>query len=228
MNLNRLRKLAGLTESWDEDDSDDGMSASERALAAKADKDLAKKGIKVGHVDPEKDIASVAKHSKSEDDDEKPAAKKAVAKSAPAKKAAPKKEEKKSTPAPAKKRGRPQVETSKTGGARGWMNANKNASRKEFIAHATGKLGMSAAHASTIYYALKRKVNEAWYIQHPRLSSYVLAENTMQNMFQWVNPADDTQLDPVVYTKLVDAEKALKFIRDHKNFGGEIKKVVVL
>ena len=110
--ISRLRALAGvqpLTESYDDDD-DDGMSASERELAGKADRDLKKKGIKVANVDPDKDIRSLARRRKAhdaryeekvdkEEAEEKEAAEKEKAtepKAEPeAKKEAPKAEEKK-------------------------------------------------------------------------------------------------------------------------------------
>lgn len=110
--ISRLRALAGvqpLTESYDDDD-DDGMSASERELAGKADRDLKKKGIKVANVDPDKDIRSLARRRKAhdaryeekvdkEEAEEKEAAEKEKAtepKAKPeAKKEAPKAEEKK-------------------------------------------------------------------------------------------------------------------------------------
>lgn len=71
-NLDHIRKIAGLplTESVAirESDDDEDLSPAERELAAKAEKDLQKKGVKVKNVDPEKDISRLAqKHKKSEE-----------------------------------------------------------------------------------------------------------------------------------------------------------------
>ena len=59
--ISRIRALAGvqLNESYD-DDGDDGMSASERALLKKAEGDLKKKGVKVKDADPDKDLHALS------------------------------------------------------------------------------------------------------------------------------------------------------------------------
>jgi hypothetical protein len=96
LDLNEMRKIAGLPLVEAADDDDDGLSASERALANKADTDLKKKGIKVPNIDPEKDMAKAAKKStEKDDDDEKPVEKKEDTKPEPkkAEKPAPKKAE---------------------------------------------------------------------------------------------------------------------------------------
>lgn len=68
--ISRLRALAGvqpLTESYDDDDGDDGMSASERALLKKAEGDLKKKGVKVKDADPDKDLHALAQRRKAKE-----------------------------------------------------------------------------------------------------------------------------------------------------------------
>lgn len=67
--ISRIRALAGvqpLTESYD-DDGDDGMSASERALLKKAEGDLKKKGVKVKDADPDKDLHALAQRRKAKE-----------------------------------------------------------------------------------------------------------------------------------------------------------------
>ena len=128
----RLRQLAGqpLNESYDDDD-DDGMSASERALASKADGDLKKKGIKVAKVDPDKDLHALAQRRKAKeakkeadaDEEEKKAAATSKAEKEAEEKNAPKaaesddeddkKEEKKPAPKADEKKDEPKAEEKK-------------------------------------------------------------------------------------------------------------------
>lgn len=73
MDIKRIKQLAGLApivEAWDDgdfdrfmngDDEDEGLSASERALVGAAERDLGAKGIKVKNVDPEADMAALAR-----------------------------------------------------------------------------------------------------------------------------------------------------------------------
>ena len=108
----RIRQLAGqqpIMESFSDDDDDDGLSKSERALASKADSDLKKKGIKVAKVDPDKDVSALARRRKASetkkeaaaDDEEKKAAAAAKAEKEAEEKNAPKADDEEK-PAPKK------------------------------------------------------------------------------------------------------------------------------
>lgn len=157
--ISRLRALAGvqpLTESYDDDDGDDGMSASERALLKKAEGDLKKKGVKVKDADPDKDLHALAqrrkaKEQKKEADEDKEEAeskaaaaaeKKAEEKEAPkaeekkeaapkkepeAKKEAPKAEEKKEEPKAEEKKEEPAAEAKRRGKAPNPESFNQHA-----------------------------------------------------------------------------------------------------
>lgn len=74
--VREARRMAGML--VESDDDDDGMTAAERELAATADRDLRKKGVKVKSFDPDKNVG--ADNSKSDDGEDKPAAGKPVVK----------------------------------------------------------------------------------------------------------------------------------------------------
>lgn len=176
--IERLKQLAGvpLNESWD-DDGDDGLSPSERKLAAKADSDLKKKGVKVGKVDPDKDLHTLAqrrkaKDAKKEDDEdkeeaeakaasakekadapkaepeEKKEAPKAEEKKPEPKKEEPKAEEKKEAAAEAKRRGKAPNPESFNQHAK--ANA-KGMTRGQFLTWAAEKHGKGKAYASAMF-----------------------------------------------------------------------------
>ena len=181
----RLRELAGqpIVESYDDDD-DDGLSASERALASKADSDLKKKGVKVAKVDPDKDLHALAQRRKAKeekkeaatDEEEKKAAaaakaeKEADEKNAPkadddekpaekkedksAEKPAEKKEDK---PAEKKQRGKKPDANSKAQRALAWIKANPDAGGGAFAKWAAANIDMGKNYANTYFHGLKAK-----------------------------------------------------------------------
>lgn len=82
MDIKRIKQLAGLApivEAFGDgdfdrfmngDDGEDDLSASERELVGRAERDLSAKGIKVKNVDPEADISALARTRAPEMDDE--------------------------------------------------------------------------------------------------------------------------------------------------------------
>lgn len=178
--ISRLRALAGvqpLTESYD-DDGDDGMSASERALLKKAEGDLKKKGVKVKDADPDKDLHALAQRRKAkekakEDAEDREEAestaaaaaeKKAEEKEAPKaeddKEAAPKKEPeaKKEEPKAEEKKEEPAAEAKRRGKAPNPESFNqhakanaKNMTRGQFLTWAAEKHGKGKAYASALF-----------------------------------------------------------------------------
>lgn len=176
--ISRIRALAGVPLNESYDDDDDGMSAAERALADKADKDLKKKGVKVANVDPEKDIRSLARRRKAHDakyeeekdkeeaeskaaaDAEKKAKEKEEPKAEETKDAAPKKEPnaKKEEPKAEEKKEEPKAEAKPRGKAPNPESFNqhakanaKNMTRGEFLKWAAEKHGKGKAYASALF-----------------------------------------------------------------------------
>lgn len=224
LNVNELRKLAGLSvvvESSREDDDEDGLSKAERELASKAEKDLEKKGIKVKDFDPDEAVGS------KKDTEEKPAAKKeekpAAAKPAPKKdKPAPAKKEEKPAakddkPAEKKARApRPENPSKKASQIRAHLNANPDMTRGQFTAYAIEKMGMSKAGANTYFYKYKAKkeVKEGYILVHPSAPGFVLAENKMMNQYQWVDGT--STLEPEVFVTEAAAKKVAQYMTDFK------------
>lgn len=154
-----------------EDDED--LSPSERALVAKADKDLAKRGVKVKDFNPDK-IIGKGKESHEEEGDEVAPQHKKTQKPTERKQgtiklgadAAKKKET---------SRGEQAVQ------ARKFLQDNPSATRKQFatfmVQHGTG-----AAYASTMFYALKKKLSEVFFITNDQ--GQVLAEGNVWTVFE--------------------------------------------
>ena len=256
--ISRIRTLAGmqpLTESYDDDD-DDGMSASERALLKKAEGDLKKKGVKVKDVDPDKDLHALAQRRKAKDkakedaEDREEAESKAAAaaekkaeeKEAPKaeddKEAAPKKEEPKAEEKKeaAPKKEEPATEAKRRGKAPNPESFNqhaksnaKNMTRGEFLKWAAEKHGKGKAYASALFakYNPKSgraiKTDECYVLQHPSVSSFLLAENKMMNQYQWIDSA--SPMDPLVFESEAEAKKVAEWIYEWKNQTAQIIKI---
>lgn len=204
MDIKRLKRIAGLlTESYDDDDDD--MSPAERELAAKADQDLKKRGVDVDkeHAAAEKKQEAAKAEPKAEE------------------KAEEKKEEKaeeKKVEAVAKKRGKPVNPDSKQGKMRAWLSSNTGATRGAFMKHAA-EVGMSPAHANTLFYAIKKgvkKVEEAYVFRHPMAPKFVLAENDFFNRYEWVDPATTGSQIVVVegYSKALELVDFLSTVKN--------------
>jgi hypothetical protein len=160
------KKYSTLTE-W-EDDEDD-LSPSEKALVAKADKDLSKRGVKVKDFDPDKVVGN--KSSKDEDDDEAPSGKSTPK---PANKTA-KSTEHNGGEASTKSRGE------KVAQARKFLQDHPNATRKEFTVFVANH-GVSPAYANTMFYLMKNKLREVFYIMND--NGEVLAEGDEWTVFE--------------------------------------------
>lgn len=150
-----------------EQEEDDDLSPAERALIAKADKDLAKKGVKVKDFDPDK---MVGKKKEAEDSDEE----------------APKSEHKPAhKPAEKAEHAGAEKPTSARGdkavAARKFMQDNPNATRKQFTEFMQ-KHGMGAAYANTIFYAMKKKLKEVFYITNDE--GQILAEGDVWTVYE--------------------------------------------
>jgi hypothetical protein len=207
MDLERLKKLAGvqLNEDFRDNDDDDGLTPAERALAKKADTDLAKKGIKVKDVDPDKDLESMAKSEQA-----KKEAKVAKKEEKQEPKVEPKKEEPKAeekAAEEAKKRGRAAGE--KHAAMSKFMADNKGVSRKDFIAHAKEKHGMSQHHANTMYYSMKKKLNE-FYVVNNYYNGRVLAEWSSYDRPYWVLFENQWARDAMIFDTEESAQEAVE------------------
>ena len=250
--ISRIRALAGvqpLTESYD-DDGDDGMSASERALLKKAEGDLKKKGVKVKDADPDKDLHALAQRRKAKEkakeeeaDKEEAEAKardaaekKAEEKEAPKaeddkeepKKEEPKKEEPKKEEAAAETKRRGKAPNPESFNQHAKANA-KNMTRGEFLRWAAEKHGKGKAYASALFakYNPKSgrevKTNQCYMLAHPSIPSFLLAENKMMGQYQWIDAS--SPMDPLVFESEVDAKKVAQYIYEWKNQTADIIKI---
>lgn len=248
--INHFRKLAGmapLTESYD-DDGDDGLSASERALANKADKDLRKKGVKVKDADPDKDMAALARRRKAAeakreaaaDADEADEAKSKAEEKAAAEKeateakaeaekvetAATEKESTEKEATEAKRRGKAPNPESFNQHAK--ANA-KDMTRAQFLKWAAETHGKGKAYASALFakYNPKSgrtiKVDECFMLQHPTAKSFLLAENAAMNQYQWIDAT--SSLNPLIFETADEAKKMADWIYEWKNQTTQIIKI---
>ena len=224
LDVNKMRKIAGLpevkaeplVESYD-DDGDDGLSPSERALANRADSDLRKKGIKVGNINPDKDLHKLAANEKEkEETDDVDKAPAPVKKAGPAP-ATPKAEEKPAPKAEPEKKSRSNP-NSKASGALKVVTDNPGITRQEFFAKMAADFGMGKNYANLKWQALKghRQIaNEGYILLHPNAPQYMLAENREMNQYVWVDAS--SEFPTVVCETLEAAEKLVKYMREIKN-----------
>lgn len=183
-------------EAWDdgEDYDDDSLSSAERELIAKSDRALKKRGVKVDDFDP--------------DEVEKKPMRKAPAKAEKETEAEPKEKPKadaEKKEAPTRTRGKPIGE--RGGNIRTWFKENPNAPRKEFMAKAAD-LGMGAKHANTLYYSLKRKVSECFFIG---MDGKYLTEGSSLVSPKFIDLAD--QGDLLVFENKRDAYRMVDILR---------------
>lgn len=170
----KLKEIRIINE-WD--DEDDDLSPAERALIAKADKDLAKRGVKVKDFDPDKMVGKTKEKDEGDGGDEerspsKPAKAKTTKKSVEKQ---PNPEKGKEETTPTKARGEKAVQ------ARKFMQDNPNATRKQFTEFMS-KHGVSPAYANTMFYAMKKKLQEVFYITNDK--DQVLAEGDVWTIFE--------------------------------------------
>lgn len=143
------------------------------------------------------------------------------------KKEEPKAEEKKEEPATeAKRRGKAPNPESFNQHAK--SNA-KNMTRGEFLKWAAEKHGKGKAYASALFakYNPKSgraiKTDECYVLQHPSVSSFLLAENKMMNQYQWIDSA--SPMDPLVFESEAEAKKVAEWIYEWKNQTAQIIKI---
>lgn len=147
------------------DDGDDDLSPAERALIAKADKDLKKQGVKVKDFDADKMVGASKKAKPEEDDD--------VEQKKPAK-AAP-------SAASTSDAGGDRKRGDKSAAARKFLADNPDARRRDFVKFIAGH-GVSAAYANTMFYALKKNLREVFFITNEE--GQVLAEGDVWTVFE--------------------------------------------
>ena len=164
MKLRTIVKERALKE-WD-DGADDDLSPAEKALIAKADKDLKAKGVKIKDFDADKMVGDTKPKKAASDDesDEKPKKEKA---------AKPAVERDPSLPAAAR--------GDKAVAARKFLQDNPDARRRDFVAF-MAKHGAGSAYSNTMFYALKKKLNEVFYITND--NGEVLAEGDEWTIFE--------------------------------------------
>lgn len=212
-NINEMRALAGmpLTESWDDGEYDDEDPDVKIAAGDKKQSEFEKRAARA------KDDGPAVKAKPT---DSKKAEPKAAEPKADAKPAAD--GESKAEPV---KRGAKPRDDSKMGKGRAWLAANPGATRKEFMG-ATEHHGMTAHHANAFFYSHKKKmsVSEGYMLVHPAAGSYFLAENYEMNRLQWVTESSD--LDPLFYETLEEAEKMVKHLAEWKSQHAKIEHIV--
>jgi hypothetical protein len=226
--INKVRKLAGmpLMEAWDNDDDDEdpdakiaGGDKGQSEFEKKASKDIKQAEQKADEIAKKKAEEAAAKKVASPFDalvnhataDKKPA----KAEKAP-----------KSDEGGEKRRGKAPDPEGKQGKARAWMDANPNATRKQFIDHVVANHEMSPHHANTFFYAYKKvkgskTVSEMYYLSHPSVSSYVLAENRELNTFMWTDHTNAT-LEPLMFESKAEVERVAKYMSEWKGIPTQI------
>lgn len=252
--INQVRKIAGLSpvnESWDRDDDDYDDPDVKIAMGDKRQREFEKKNK--GELDAakkamaernkaQKEAAAKKKaEAESKKAEEKPAAKaeekkpepkpEAKKEEKPVAKAEEKKEEKKEEAAEAKRRGAKPNENSKSQRALAWIKSNPQGKRGEFLRWAKENLDMGAAYGSAFFARHNPKssrqvqqANEHWVITHPSMPSFVLAENREKGVMQWIDPT--SQLEPMIFTKLAEAEKVAKYMSEWKSQYSNIEHII--
>lgn len=220
-NIDYIKKIAGLSqvnEAFDDDDEDPdvktAMSDKRQAAFEKRNKNELTRAEREAAM-KERMAKEKAKEAREKKADEKPAEKKEAPETE--EKPAPKAEEKKEDASnEAKRRGRAPSDDSKRGQARSWLNSHPNASRKEFLAHASS-FGMSPAYASAFRAAhmAKSKVTECYVLSHPSMPSFLLAENREMSQMQWVDPT--SPLEPMIFESKAEAERVAKYMSEWKS-----------
>lgn len=155
MNLKKLFKKYTTNKNVNEWYEDDDLSPSEKALIAKAEQDLKKKGIKVKDFDPEKFVGAKDDKEHDEQDDVKQ----------PQLKQHSSQHEQRpdQTQTPDKQTIEMKAKGDKVAQARKFLQDNPQATRKQFVDFVS-KFGVSPAYANTMFYALKKKLTEVFVI----------------------------------------------------------------
>ncbi|PPD54361.1 MAG: hypothetical protein CTY12_03455 [Methylotenera sp.] len=205
-----MTHVAGAKKSAEKEAADEAKEkkeAAERAAAKKkeeADSPKAEEDSK-----PTQKKESPTKE-KAEHADKKPAP-------AVEKKETPAEEKKEEAAAEAKRRGKAPNADSKRQRLHAYLKANPGVKRAVAIKWAQEHLEMGQAYASQQIQAVKSQIaKECWIIRHPSVPSFILHENGMMNMYQWMSDTD-LNLEPMVFATESEAQKVAKYLEEYKN-----------
>jgi len=193
--LESIRNIAGITESYDDEDDDVRAAEQElkkidkknpKAAAAGAQAEKAAK-----KVDADKDLSQIEKKAKAKADE-------------------PAKEAKQ-----AKTEDKPAGKGTFSSIAKPLLKAGKSTAD---IRAALAAAGISVNHIHSRLHGLKKGLKEGFVLVHPSLPSFVLAENSMMNQYQWISEKEDTSsLHPMVFEDTASAQKVMKYLSEYKN-----------
>lgn len=107
-----------------------------------------------------------------------------------------------------------------------WLQANKGATRKDFMTWAKDH-GMSSAHANTYFYLLKKRLTEGFVLHHSQIDKFVLSENRMMKSYVWRDISADADVDPMIFETEQEAKKMAKYMLDYNNQQVTIEKVTL-
>ena len=192
------KRHKAVKEAWgddDMDDMDDGLSPAERELITKSDRELKRGGVKVDKFDPDEVEVDAEKGAK------KPRPKKPVG----AKTTKP--EEKQAGSKEDGHRGRGKPVGERGGNIRTWLKDNPQATRKDFMNKAV-ELGMGQSHANTLYYSLKRKIGECFFIG---MGGKYLTESCSLIAPKFIDLADSGEL--LVFENKREAYRMVELLR---------------
>lgn len=214
-----MTHVAGAKKSAEKEAADEAKEkkeAAERAAAKKKEEADAPKAEEDKPA-PKKET-SHEKHEKSESP-AKEKAEHADKKPAPAteKKETPADEKKEEAAAEAKRRGKAPNADSKRQRLHAYLKANPGVKRAVAIKWAQEHLEMGQAYASQQIQAVKSQIaKECWIIRHPSVPSFILHENGMMNMYQWMSDTDPN-LEPMIFATESEAQKVAKYLEEYKN-----------
>lgn len=115
--------------------------------------------------------------------------------------------------------------------AREWLIANKDNHTRGAFRKAMAVHGISDNYANTFYYAQKARdfigpkkpVKELYYIQHPFMHSYLLAENREMNQMQWID--SESSLAPMFFETEDEAKKIAKYMAEWRGQSSQVQKI---
>lgn len=212
-----LKRLAGvpLNEAYGDDDEDEDVKAAEREIAKQ--KKAGGKAAK-GWEQAEKAAKSADADKDLENAETKPAAK-----------AEPKVEAKPAAVEPvATAEAAPAARAAFAKAIRAVLAQNRDATAadiKKYCAdHNVKVLDHIHSHLSRIRKGIK--VTECYILVHPQMSSFVLAENTVLNRYQWIDANDTkTTLDTAVFETEAAAKEVAQYVKDYRSQATIVTKV---
>jgi hypothetical protein len=193
------KRHKAVKEAWGDDDMDDGLSSAERELIAKSDRELKRGGVKVDKFDPDQVEVKDEKRTKKQQPSN-PSKPTQAEKTKPEQKKDGGEEE-------VGHRGRGKPIGERGGNIRTWLKDNPQATRKEFMAKAV-ELGMGQSHANTLYYTLKRKIGECFFIG---MDGKYLTESCSLIAPKFIDLADSGEL--LVFESKREAYRMVELLR---------------